>query len=126
MDWVFARLRDTHDLWHAAIGYSGDVLGETSLLAFTFAQTRNPAIALILGLGLAKTLGAAAGGAEARRTIVDGFVRGLRAAWLPEQPWEEMLALPLEEVRARLSLGAPPSYRPIRSYELRGGMSAAA
>ncbi len=39
LDWVHARMRDTHDLWHAAVGYSGDVLGETALLAFTFAQT---------------------------------------------------------------------------------------
>src|SRR5215472_10516377 len=51
LDWVHGRMRDTHDLWHAATGYSGDVLGETALLAFTFAQSYNPAIALIIGIG---------------------------------------------------------------------------
>ena len=55
-DYLHARLRDTHDLWHAAIGYKGDVLGETALLAFILAQTRNPGIALIVAIGLLKTL----------------------------------------------------------------------
>jgi ubiquinone biosynthesis protein COQ4 len=117
--WVHGRMRDTHDLWHAATGYAGDVLGETALLAFTFAQTWNPAIGLILAIGLAKTGAAPTGGAAARRTILDGFRRGTRARWLPEQEWEAMLALPVVEVRRRLALEAPPVYTPIRSAELK-------
>lgn len=116
LHWVHSRMRDTHDLWHAAVGYHGDVLGETALLAFTFAQTWNPAIALILAIGLLKTIGVAP---EARRVILDGFRRGRRAAWLPGQDWESMLALPLEEVRRRLRLDAPPVYEPVRSADLR-------
>jgi ubiquinone biosynthesis protein COQ4 len=119
LDWVHARMRDTHDLWHAAIGYSGDVLGETALLAFLFAQTWNPAIALIIGVGLSKTFGAPDGGEAARRTILDGFRRGRKAAWLPAQDWEAMLALPLSEVRRRLGLEGPRVYREIRSSELK-------
>jgi ubiquinone biosynthesis protein COQ4 len=119
LDWVHARMRDTHDLWHAAVGYSGDVLGETALLAFIFAQSWNPGVALILGIGLAKTSGFAARGASARRTIADGFRRGLKSKWLPAQDWESMLALPVAEVRRRLNLDAPPDYQPIRSVELK-------
>ena len=119
LEWAHARMRDTHDLWHAATGYSGDVLGETALLAFTFAQTWNPAIGLIIVIGLSKTLNAPSGGANARKTILDGFRRGLKAAWFPEQEWETLLALPLDEVRRRLSLEAPPVYTEIRSAELR-------
>lgn len=117
--WVQARMRDTHDLWHAATGYSGDVLGELALLAFTFAQTFNPAIALILVIGLAKTGAAFRGGSAARRTMIDGFRRGRKAAWLPEQDWETLLAQPLDEVRARLELEAAPVYKEIRSAELK-------
>ncbi len=117
--WVHARMRDTHDLWHAATGYSGDVLGETALLAFTFAQTYNPAIGLIIAIGLAKTGAAPSGGGAARRTIVDGFRRGRKAAWLPGQEWEALLALPLDEVRSRLALEEAPVYREIRSAELK-------
>jgi ubiquinone biosynthesis protein COQ4 len=119
LDWVHARMRDTHDLWHAAVGYSGDVLGETALLAFTFAQTWNPAIGLIIAIGLSKTINAPSGGALARKTILDGFRRGLKAAWLPGQDWESMLALPVTEVRRRLSLDAPPEYTEIRSSEIK-------
>jgi len=115
LDWVHCRMRDTHDLWHAAVGYSGDVLGETALLAFTFAQTWNPAIGLIICIGLSKTYGEP----EARKTIIDGFKRGLKAAWLPGQDWASMLALPVTEVRRRLSLHGTPSYTPIRSSELK-------
>jgi len=114
-DYVHSRMRDTHDLWHAAVGYHGDVLGETALLAFTFAQTRNPAIALIIGIGLLKTIGAP----EARAVILDGYRRGRAAAWLPNQEWETLLALPLSEVRGRLHLEAAPVYTQIRSAELK-------
>jgi ubiquinone biosynthesis protein COQ4 len=116
IDFVHARLRDTHDLWHAAVGYHGDVLGETALLAFSLAQMRNPALALIIGIGILKM----ARHPGVLRTIVDGFGRGWRAAWLPEQRWEELLALPLGEVRQRLRLPAPPVYEPLRSSLFKG------
>jgi ubiquinone biosynthesis protein COQ4 len=119
--YVHRRMRDTHDLWHAVIGYGGDLLGEVALLAFTLAQTRNPAIALLVGVGLVKTVGSP----EARATILDGFRRGRTAAWLPEQEWESMLELPLDEVRRRLALGAPPVYVPVTSAELRAARAAA-
>jgi ubiquinone biosynthesis protein COQ4 len=117
LDWVYARMRDTHDLWHAATGYAGDILGETALLAFTFSQTWNPAIGLIIGIGVTKTAGVQNGGAAARKTIADGFRRGRKAAWMPGQDWESMLAMPIEEVRRRLSLEAPPIYGEIRMPE---------
>jgi ubiquinone biosynthesis protein COQ4 len=119
LDWVNQRLRDTHDLWHAATGYSGDVLGETALLAFTLTQTWNPAIALVVAIGWFKVGAASAGGAAARRTILDGFRRGLKSEWLPDQDWEALLALPVDEVRRRLSLEAPPVYEELRSSALK-------
>lgn len=118
LDFVHQRMRDTHDLWHAVTGYSGDVLGETALLAFTFAQTWNPGIALVLAIGLAKTIGGEHG-KDARKTILEGFRRGREAAWLPGQEWESMLALPVDEVRRRLRVDAPPVYTEIRSWELK-------
>lgn len=120
-DWVHARMRDTHDLWHAAVGYRGDVLGEAALLGFTFAQTWNPAIALILAVGRIKLRARP----EARAVIRDGFRRGRKAAWLPEVDWEPLLALPVEEVRRRLSLEAPPVYTEIRSFEIKAQKQAA-
>lgn len=121
-DYVNARMRDTHDLWHAVVGYRGDVLGEAALLAFTLAQVKAPGIALITAIGLLKTRGFP----EARALILDGFRRGREAAWLPAQEWESLLALPLTEVRRGLTLGAPPVYTPVRSSELRSHLAAAA
>jgi len=120
LDWVHGRMRDTHDLWHAATGYPGDVLGEAALLAFTLAQTRNPGIGLIVAIAMHKLGGLNIGsGANARETILDGFRRGRKAAWLPEQDWASMLVLPVEEVRRRLNLEAPPVYREMRSTEIK-------
>jgi|SoiMethySBSTD1v2_1073268.scaffolds.fasta_scaffold04920_7 ubiquinone biosynthesis protein COQ4 len=114
-DLVFlrARLRDSHDLWHAVTGYKGDLVGEASLLAFSLAQTRNPAIALIV-------LAAFLRGEEfaIRTQIVRGFLRGARARWLVAYDWEGALARPLEDVRRELKVGPPPSYVPVRTSDL--------
>jgi ubiquinone biosynthesis protein COQ4 len=114
------RMRDTHDLWHAVTGYRGDVLGEVALLGFSVAQTKSPAIALIVLAALFQTRGSP----EARKLIVDGFRRGRRASWMLDLEWEALLALPVEEVRARLGVDAPPVYTPIRSADLRARAAA--
>ncbi|MFT3764133.1 MAG: Coq4 family protein [Minicystis sp.] len=112
---IRARMRDTHDLWHAATGYRGDVLGEVGLLAFIVAQQWNTAIALIVLAALVKGIGRS----EIVTIVRDGYRRGRRAAWLPSQDWESLLGEPLDVVRARLGLGAPPVYTPVRTADLR-------
>lgn len=109
------RLRDTHDLWHAVTGYQGDVLGELALLAFILGQHWNTAIAAIVGAGLLK--GFAANHDPA--VVLEGFRRGRQAEWLPAQPWETLLPLPVAEVRERLKVGPLPHYTPVRSAQLR-------
>jgi ubiquinone biosynthesis protein COQ4 len=114
VEFIRRRMRDTHDLWHAVLGYRGDVLGEAAVLAFTFAQTRNAAIGVLVLVGLTKLYAP-----EARSLIVGGFRRGVRAAWFPEQDWESLLPLPVAEVRHRLRIDAPPDYAPVRTSDLR-------
>lgn len=109
LGFVRQRMRDSHDLWHALTGYKGDLLGETSLLAFTFAQTRHPGIGFLAGLGIVFTPHA-----NARRMIRDGFRRGRRAAWLPTQDWAALLPRPLDEVRRELRVDVVPDYEPVR------------
>jgi ubiquinone biosynthesis protein COQ4 len=112
--YIHMRMRDTHDIWHAATGYKGDVVGELALLAFTLAQNWNSAVAMIILAALAKGL---TGGDV--RTVVDGFRRGRAAEWLPSQDWESLLPLPVDEVRRRLHLGPPAIYAERRTTELR-------
>lgn len=111
--WLEERLRDSHDLWHVVTGYQGDLIGEISLLAFSFVQTWSTGVGLLVGAGLMR-------GKErgVRRQILRGLYRGLRAEWLPAVEWEELLPRPLEEVRNELRVGQPPRYEPLRSNEL--------
>jgi len=113
------RMRDSHDLWHVVTGYHGDLIGEASLLAFTFAQTRNPGIGLVVAAAWLR-------GRESsvRRMIRRGFLRGRRAAWLPDVRWEELLHLPVAEVRRRLNVDAPPEYQPVRTSDYLGAQAA--
>jgi hypothetical protein len=69
------------------------------------------------GIGVLVLVGIAKMSAE-RSVIVDGFKRGLRAAWFPEQEWESLLPLSIE-VRRQLRVHSPPVYAPIRSSDLR-------
>jgi ubiquinone biosynthesis protein COQ4 len=106
------RMRDTHDLWHVVTGYQGDIVGEAALLAFSFAQVHNIGVGLIAGVALVRGPQRAL-----RREILRGFARGARARWLPAVEWESLLALPLEQVRRQLRVGAAPHYQPVRARE---------
>lgn len=113
-EYVSDRLRDTHDLWHAASGYQGDVVGETALLSFSVAQTKNPGVALIVLAALLK-----AHDPELLRLVTCAFRDGARAEWLPAVEWEALLPLPLEVVRERLRMEPAPAYEPVRTADLR-------
>jgi len=110
--WFADRLRDTHDLWHVVTGYGRDLVGEASLLAFTYAQTRNPGIGFIVAVAYLKARGV---DRPVRQLLRDGYGRGKHAAWLPGVEWEELLAQPLSRVREALRVGEPPVYEAVRS-----------
>ena len=59
--------------------------------------------------------GAAVGAEPGLARDRDALARSRRAPWLPVADWEALLELPLDEVRAQLSLGDPPVYTPLRS-----------
>ena len=102
------RLRDQHDLWHTLVDYGRDELGEVCLLAFTYAQTRNRgigAMALVGSYKLSQYYGRGVFGAVFR-----AWRDGKRAAWLPGQDWEALLAEPISVVRERLRLVKPEHY----------------
>jgi len=103
--WYGRRIRDMHDLWHVLTGYDLSGLGEACLVAFSFAQTRGLGWALI-GIGAALT-GARQQGQPYARAIFEGYRRGRRAAWLPGQDFEVLLAEPLDTARTRLGLASP-------------------
>jgi ubiquinone biosynthesis protein COQ4 len=106
------RLRDSHDLWHVVAGYGRDLIGEAALLAFTYRQTGNRGIGMIVLAAYWKAGRDLPGG---RALIRDGYRRAGRAVWLPAVDWESLLATPLDEVRRTLQITPVEAYAAVRS-----------
>ena len=105
------RMRDQHDLWHVVTQYGRDTLGETCLLAFTYAQTGNRGVGIIALVGAWNTrreFGKGVFGA-----VWAAYRAGRHASWLPEQDWEALLPLPLADVRRQLAIPPPTAYRQV-------------
>jgi ubiquinone biosynthesis protein COQ4 len=108
--WMEERSQMTHDLWHVLSGYGADQLGEAALLLFSFAQAGGHANAIL------------AAGANLRATLEKGprwipyawgaWRRGRRATCLQALPYESLLHLPLDEVRAAVGVVAPERAHP--------------
>jgi ubiquinone biosynthesis protein COQ4 len=105
------RLRDLHDTFHVLTGYGRDLRGEVAVLSFTVPQSKNPGIAFLVFTVLRR----AGFRSEMGQLIRQGFRRGLRSAWLAGQDWEALFLEPLDAVRERLKIGAPPEYEAVRS-----------
>lgn len=107
------NLRDMHDLWHVVTGYNRDILGELALLAFTFEQTREPGIWLIVWAARRRIR--KGGALDIDHFVGDASRRGKAAALLPAADWAALLAEPLDDVRRQLRIGAPVAYDEHRS-----------
>lgn len=100
-----AHLYETHDLWHVATGFGTDVPGELGLQAFYQAQLPGKLPAAILAAGFVNTLVYSFPQHDVRlREIARGWLLGRRSRPLLGVRWDDYLALPLDEVRARLGL----------------------
>jgi ubiquinone biosynthesis protein COQ4 len=109
-DWFFTRLRDMHDLWHVLTGYGRDLAGEDANLAFTWAQTRNRGIGAIVLASL--VIGPKTLDLFWPRYLFRAWRRGRRASLLAAARYEELLPLPLPEVRRRLGVAEPAEAHP--------------
>jgi ubiquinone biosynthesis protein COQ4 len=110
-EWFRVRGLLMHDLWHVLTGYETDDVGETVLLAFSCAQfTGRANRLLVVGAGLrgAREYGAR----RLARALYEAWRRGRHAVWLPALPYEDLLAQPLETVRAGAKIAAIPVAHP--------------
>jgi ubiquinone biosynthesis protein Coq4 len=104
---VFAHLRETHDVWHTATGFDVDVAGELGLQAFYLTQFRAKLSMLILSLGLLNTFFYATEDRTRRMdAIAHGWQMGRRSRALFGFDWAAHWATPLSEVRRKLGLDA--------------------
>jgi ubiquinone biosynthesis protein COQ4 len=104
------RSRDTHDLLHVVTGYGRDPLGEGCVLAFSFAQSGLKGFAVIAFV-VAQRISRRIRGQPIRRAILEAYRQGRRAGWLYGADWENLLAEPVEAIRARYRV-APATYYP--------------
>jgi ubiquinone biosynthesis protein COQ4 len=108
--WINDRITLAHDLFHVLTDYGTDGVGEATLLAFSLAQLGGRANALL-------TVGAAFEvwrilGASWLRYEFRAWRRGRRAMWLAALPWEDLLPLRLETVRALVGVESPERAHP--------------
>ncbi len=107
--WLARRLRDVHDVWHVLAGYGTDALGETCVVAFSYAQTKS------LGFGFIALAGAYEfsrdrTGLPYKRAVWQAYRHGRRAAWLPAEDYVKLFGEPLDQARQRLNIAAPTIY----------------
>jgi ubiquinone biosynthesis protein COQ4 len=91
-----------HDLWHVLTGYGRDLAGEAANLSFSYAQTRNRGIGVIVIA--AAVLGPWRLDFNWPRYLWRAWRRGRRTLPLAMVAYEELLPLPLDEVRRRLRI----------------------
>ncbi len=102
------RVRDMHDLWHTLTRYGREPLGEACLLAFTYAQLRNPGVAFILVLGTQRLTRGYGRGTV--RALLRAHKDGKRARWLAAESFEDLLSQDIEVVRENLGIPEPTAY----------------
>jgi ubiquinone biosynthesis protein COQ4 len=101
--YVADRLTVMHDVWHVVVGYDATYAGESALMCFSLPQRINDrAIPLFILLSI---LTGRIGLTDAWRA----YSRGKRASKMALEPFEELLELPLAEVRNKLGVGDPMS-----------------
>ena len=116
--WIKDWLRDSHDLWHAVLGYKGDLVGEAAILAFSHYQTRNIGVGMIATMAWLKLGRETDPRLEARHVIRDGRLRAKRSAWFLAVPWQKWLERPIADVRRDLGVEPLGQYSTVRSHEV--------
>ncbi len=101
--WFYDRINVMHDLWHVLTGYGTDELGESALIAFSEAQIPNRSFPLLLLAAVVK--GPKSWDMAWPRYLWSAYRRGRKAKLLTAACFEELLPLPVPEVRERLGIG---------------------
>ena len=114
--WFGDRLTVLHDLWHIISGYAAMPRGEAAIVAFSYAQGLNyRPIPIFIMLSVVMKVARI-------RELWTSYRRGRRTPSLTLQRYEELLPLPLAEVRTRLEV---PAARPAHGPHAGEGLLAA-
>lgn len=98
-----------HDVWHVLVGYGRDLVGEASVLAFTYGQLSIKGINLLCRtLGVKETF--MNPGVPVWSILDEAEKIGREAEWLLPLDWKRALETPLEALRREVNVGAPALY----------------
>ena len=107
-EYIVFRIRQTHDFWHVATGFTTSQEDEAGLIAFYYAQLRTPLSALIVGLSFLHFLRKRPQDLpQLFQKVTKGWELGIMAKPLISYKWEENLDKPLVEVRSELGVFQP-------------------
>ncbi|MEO8877380.1 MAG: Coq4 family protein [Polyangiaceae bacterium] len=103
--YIKAHLRETHDIWHVATGFTTDVAGEIGLQAFYLAQFPSRLSAILIAMAF---IHLATKNMEPKDTLMNevmrGWALGKKAKPFFGFEWAKHWATPLTEVRAMLGV----------------------
>jgi ubiquinone biosynthesis protein COQ4 len=108
--WYSNRQRDTHDLLHVLTGYGRDALGEQCVLAFTYGQSPAMAHLFIAYAGAAHLKKTMKTDAPIFGAVNEAKSQGKLCPRITDESIMELLAMPLEEARAKLNITPPAKY----------------
>ncbi len=108
--WLAERENLEHDLSHVLSGYGADGLGEAALLWFTAGQQARPS-RIFLAIGASLRI-ASEFGLHWLPYAWKAYQRGRQATNLLPLPYEELLPLPLTDVRQALQIEDPNQAHP--------------
>lgn len=110
--WYGYRSRDTHDLMHVLTGYGRDALGEQCVLLFTYGQQPSHGH-LLIGYAGALNIKRNVKGSKAPvfRAVRQAQKTGTACPSLVAMSIRDLLAMDLQEARAKLSIPEPHWYR---------------
>jgi ubiquinone biosynthesis protein COQ4 len=89
--------------------YADEPLGESCLIAFSYAQTDGLGWAMISGGAALKSL-RITGETLFFRAVWEGYRNGKRARWLSGEDYEALMHEPLDQARRRLNIPTPTNY----------------
>jgi len=108
-DYYEVRVRETHDIWHVALGFEADEIGEIGVQGFMLAQYSPPLSAFLVGGGFFRYLFKyPAKLFDYTQSLSKGFQIGLNSPQFFAEKWEENWDEPLVSLRARLNVPSEP------------------
>lgn len=111
VEWFANRSRDTHDLMHVLTGYGRDGLGEQCVLLFTHGQSPSHGHLLIGYAGAFNIKKTVKSRAPVFKACRQARKTGVACPPLVAMSIRELLAMDLQEARAKLNIPEPHWYR---------------